>query len=112
MEYQIGISCRPNYLRPSIDGLHTKIVERDTMDEVMDYIDSCLDDTELMQQTGVYWTYFNDDFDVGDWHRQRFGVMEFKMEDGYEWSIDFTEQNEKFKDDYKEPGFTYRDIDE
>lgn len=118
MEYQIGIACRAKYLRPSIAGLNTKIVERDTMDEVVEYIDSCLDETELMQQEYKYWSYIEnihpepDNIRSPEWPRMRYAVIEFGDEDGYKWSIDITECSENAKDYYKEPKFTYKEIDE
>jgi hypothetical protein len=118
MEYQLGINCRPNYLRPSIQGLHLKIVERDTMDEVIDYLDSILDDTEQMQQTGTYWSYLEREFPElqreisPNWLNQRYGIMEFQSEDGIKWFIEIIEYNENLKDDYKEPGFKYLELDE
>ena len=103
MEYEIGIICRPKYLRPSLAGMHLKIVERDTMDEVAEYIESILNVDETLQYEDKYWFYMDGRF--------RYGVMKFKAEDGYDWSIDISEHDEK-SDDYKEPRFTYMDIDE
>ena len=110
MEYEIGINCRPKYLRPSLAGMHLKIVERDTMDDVTEYIESILNVDEMLQYGDKYWSYM-------DWAGEqcdgmRYGVMNFKAEDGYEWSIDIGEHNDEFKNDYKEPKFTYVDIDE
>ena len=83
MEYEIGISCRQNYLRPSLAGMHLKIVERDTMDEVTEYIESILNVDEMLQYEGKHWSYM-------DWtqiddsiNKSRFGVMEFCADDGY-----------------------------
>jgi len=121
MEYEIGISCRVNYLRPSLDGLNMKHVERDPMDEVAEYIDSILNVDEMLQQTGKYWSYIERIHpdpeslvirDIGCCPHMRFAVIEFQAEDGYQWSIDISECQEQFKDDYKEPKFTYVDVDD
>jgi len=116
MEYEIGISCVDNYLRPSLAGMHLKIVERDTMDEVTEYIESILNVDEMLQYGDKYWSYM-------DWSKlygkdepeggMRYGVMSFKAEDGYEWSIDISEHsNQSDYQNYKEPKFTYVDIDD
>lgn len=119
MEYQIEIECEPNYLRPSIQGLHLRLVERDTMDEVVDYLDSVLDNTELMQQTSTYWSYLEREFpelqqEVSpNWMNQRYAVMDFESEDGLKWSIEIVEYDERFKDQYKEPNYLkYLELDE
>jgi len=121
MKYELGISCRPNYLRPSIEGLHMKKVERDTMDEVTEYLESILNVDETLQLTGKYWSYIErmhpdpDSLQVRDiscWPKMRFAVLEFQAEDGFTWTIDIAECQERLKDDYKEPKFTYVDVDE
>ena len=117
MEYEIGISCVDNYLRPSLAGMHLKIIERDTMDEVTEYIESILNVDEMLQYEDKYWSYM-------DWSKlygddslpeggMRLGTMEFVAEDGYRWSIDIHEySNESDYQNYKEPKFTYVDIDD
>ena len=110
MEYEIGISCRANYLRPSLAGMHLKIVERDTMDEVTEYLESILNVDEMLQYEDKYWSYMDMAGEQGD--GMRYGVMQFSAEDGYKWSIDIGEHTDNYKDNYKEPKFTYVDIDE
>lgn len=107
MEYELGVACRPHYLRPSIQGLNFRTVERDSMDEVVEYIDSLLDETEMMSQVGSYWSYYNSICPDPDWENQRFGVIEFQMDDGYQWSIDILEKNKIDKDNYPTPKIKY-----
>ena len=107
MEYEIGISCRDNYLRPSLAGMHLKIVERDTMDEVTEYIESILNVDEMLQYGNKYWSYI----EGIENNRIRYSVMTFVAEDGYRWHI-YISEHDKNTDDYKEPKFTYVDIDE
>lgn len=114
MEYELGIACRDNYLRPSISGLHGRIVERDTMDEVVEYLEGILNEDEMMQYQNVYWSYMDWEKVTGEKETEpsmRYGVMEFKAEDGYVWSIDIGEHRDEFKDDYKCPSFKYMEMD-
>lgn len=114
MQYEIGIACRPNYLRPSLALMHGKIVERDNMDEVVEYLESILNNEEMMQYEHKYWSYMDwskIDESEGPGDGMRFGVMQFKSEDGYEWSIDIGEYQDEFKDDYICPKFKYMEMD-
>lgn len=117
MEYEVGIHCVDNYLRPSIEGMHLKIVERDTMDEVTEFLESILNVDEMLQYEGKYWSYMDwkdlykdETYPTGG---MRLGTMDFVAEDGYRWSISIGEHSDKTNyQNYKEPKFTYVDIDE
>lgn len=98
--YLIQIHDNGVTLRPSISGLDGKYVERDTMDEVVDYLNSILNEQEQLQRTAIFWGYSDN-----DWNDQRYAVIDFKH-----WSVEVHECDSVFKENYKEPTLQYGEL--
>lgn len=121
MQYRLEIDKDDFFesIRPSIEGLNGKIVERDTMDEVIHYIVSTLSAEEHKQLAEIYWSYV-DDFTktlleaegINVWQNIRYGILEFVINEKSRWKMLIVEHDKQFRDNYKEPEIPYMDIDE